>query len=436
MTFFRDLAVLLRFAGFRRLFAVRLLSQGSDGVFQVALASTVLFSPTRAPTAGAIAVAFATILLPFTILGPFVGVFLDRWSRRRILMLSNAVRALLLLAIALLVSRDDLGPAFYLLVLSAFSVNRFLLAGLSAGLPRVVTRDVLVTANSVSPTCGTLAYLLGLAAGGWVHALSHNDAVVLVVGAFCYLLSAAVALGLPNLGPDLDDVDSAVREALTNVAKGLVDAVRHLPPLGRLALAVVGGSRLPYGVMIVATVLLYRHHLEATDAAAGLAGLGVAVGASGVGFALAALLTPTMTKRFGMRVYVSGLSLFAAVLQIFPALLFTRWAVAVSALGLGLATQGVKICVDTTIQRVVGDVYRGRVFALYDVLFNAVFVAATALAAVVLPADGRSYAVLAAASGWYLLIALAVLRRWPVNLPAVAADPVQVPGQPPGSADT
>jgi len=78
MAFFRDLAALLWFSGFRRLFAVRLLSQGSDGIFQVALVSTVLFSPERAPTAGAIAVAFATILLPFTVLGPFVGVFLDR----------------------------------------------------------------------------------------------------------------------------------------------------------------------------------------------------------------------------------------------------------------------------------------------------------------------------------------------------------------------
>jgi len=44
MAFFRDLAALLWFSGFRRLFAVRLLSQGSDGIFQVALVSTVLFS--------------------------------------------------------------------------------------------------------------------------------------------------------------------------------------------------------------------------------------------------------------------------------------------------------------------------------------------------------------------------------------------------------
>jgi hypothetical protein len=101
----------------------------------------------------------------------------------------------------------------------------------------------------------------------------------------------------------------------------------------------------------------------------------------------------------------------------FPAALFTPWAITVSALGLGFTTQGVKICVDTTVQRVVADVYRGRVFVLYDVLFNAVFVAATALAAMVLPLDGRSYVVLATASLWYLLIAYTVFRRWPPARP-------------------
>jgi len=74
VTFFRDLRVLLGYAGFRRLFAVRLFSQASDGIFQVALASTILFSPERAPSAGAIAAGFAVLLLPFSVLGPFAGV--------------------------------------------------------------------------------------------------------------------------------------------------------------------------------------------------------------------------------------------------------------------------------------------------------------------------------------------------------------------------
>jgi len=429
VTFFRDLAVLMRFGGFRRLFAVRLLSQASDGVFQVALASTVLFSPERAPSAGAIAAGFATILLPFTVLGPFVGVFLDRWSRRKILTVCNLARAVLLLVIALLVARNEIGIPFYLLVLAAFSVNRFLLAGLSAGLPHVVTREVLVTANAVSPTCGTLAYLGGLAAGGAVHAATNSDGVVLVAGAASYLVSALLAARLPHLGPDLAGADTAVREALTSVVRGLLDAARHLSPLGRLALGVIGAIRLPYGVMIVGTILLYRNHFESANAGAGLKGLGIAVGASGVGYALAALLTPTFTHRYGMRTYVTGISLLAAVMQVFPAALFTRWAIVISALGLGAATQGVKICVDTTIQRVVSDIYRGRIFALYDVLFNAVFVAATALAAIVLPTDGRSYAVLGGAAVWYLLIAVVVSRSWPRHLsPPTVVTPTPGPG--------
>jgi MFS family permease len=412
MTFLRDLTALLRFTGFRRLFAVRLMSQGSDGIFQVALASTVLFSPERAPTPGAIATAFATILLPFTVLGPFVGVFLDRWSRRRILMVSNSIRVILLLFVAFLVVRDNVSWLFYLLVLAAFSVNRFLLAGLSASLPQVVSRELLVTANAVSPTSGTLAYLCGIAFGGAVHAVSHSDGTVLVVGAASYLLSALLASRLPNLGPDLEGIETAARKALGSVFRGLADAARHLPPLGRLALGVVGAGQLSYGVMVVATVLLFRNHFERADAGAGLAGFGIVVGAAGAGYAMAALITPSMAQRFGIRAYVTALSVLAAVIIVFPAALFTRWAIAVSACGLALTTQGVKICVDTTIQRVVGDLYRGRVFALYDVLFNAAFIAATVLAAIVLPTDGRSYVVLATASLWYLAIAHTVSRRW------------------------
>lgn len=412
MTFFRDLGLLLRYAGFRRLFAVRLFSQASDGIFQVALASTILFSPERAPSAGAMAAGFAVLLLPFSILGPFAGVLLDRWPRRRVMILSNLVRAGLLLPVAALLAGRQVGLLFLLLVLAAFSVNRFLLAGLSASLPHVVGRGMLVTANAVSPTCGTLAYLSGLAIGGAIHGLTGSDPVVVVVGSGTYLAAALLALALPFLGPDLAGADVAVREAVGRVLGGLLDAVRHLPREARIALAVVAASRLPYGVMIVGTILLYRNHFESVNVGAGLAGLGTAVAASGVGYATAAVVTPTLTRRLGFGRYIVLLSLAAAVAQVFPAALFTRWAVVVTAVVLGAAAQGVKICADTIIQSVVPDVYRGRVFSLYDVLFNLVFVGATALAAVVLPADGRSYAVLGAAALWYLLIALAFARLW------------------------
>ena len=168
----RHLSHLLHGVPFRQLFAVRVSSQLTDGVFQTALASYVIFSPEQAPSPGAIAGALAVVLLPFSVLGPFVGVLLDRWSRRQVLAWSNFVRVVLVALLALGVAVDVRGPALFALILACLSVNRFLLAGLSASLPHVVLREELVMANAVTPTAGTMAFLGGLALGaatrfGW-----------------------------------------------------------------------------------------------------------------------------------------------------------------------------------------------------------------------------------------------------------------------------
>ena len=60
----------------------------------------------------------------------------------------------------------------------------------------------------------------------------------------------------------------------------------------------------------------------------------------------------------------------------------------VAAALLGFAVQGLKICVDAMVQREVHDEFRGRVFAVYDVVFNVAFVVAATCAALVVPQDG------------------------------------------------
>lgn len=134
MSALRQLAHLLRGRWFRRLLAVRLVSQLTDGVFQVALASYALFGQDQ-PSAGAIAAALAVVLLPFSVLGPFAGVLLDRGSRRQVLVWANLVRVVIVLVVAGVAAAGLPDAAFYTVVLACLSVNRFLLAGLSAALP-------------------------------------------------------------------------------------------------------------------------------------------------------------------------------------------------------------------------------------------------------------------------------------------------------------
>ena len=161
-----------------------------------------------------------------------------------------------------------------------------------------------------------------------------------------------------------------------------------------------------YGISTVALILLYRNYFHGpgeTDAA--FNGLSVAVLVSGVGFVSAAVLTPVVTERVPQRTWVLTLLVGAAVTQIVPGALYTEPALLVSAFFLGLASQGIKIVVDTLVQTHVDDVFRGRVFSLYDVIFNVAFVAAAAVGALVLPDDGKSYVVLVAIAVGYLLTA-------------------------------
>ena len=386
---------------FRALFAVRLTSQCADGVLQVALASYLLFSPERQPDAAGIAAALAAVLLPFSVLGPFVGVFLDRWPRRSVLVLANAVRALPVLAAAVVVDGDGNVGAVFALVLLAFSVNRFFLAGLSASLPHVVEPDELVLANSVTPTSGTLAFLAGLGAATAARPLlppDRADAMLVTVAAGAYLVASALALRLPprSLGPDAAAAPPAVRHELRGVVRGLLSALAHLrrrrPALD--ALVVIGAHRFCYGLSTVATILLYRNYFHGPeDTEAALAGLAGAVLVSGAGFLAAAVLTPPAAARLGTRTWLATLLVLAAVVEVAPGALYTQPAILIAAFVLGLSAQGIKIGVDTLVQVHVDDGYRGRVFSLYDVVFNVVFVAAAAVAALVVPATGKSYPV-------------------------------------------
>ena len=415
MTALRHLAHLLRGRWFRRLFAVRVSSQLTDGVFQVALASYVVFSPERQPGPAAIASALAVVLLPFSVLGPFVGVFLDRWSRRQVLAWSNFVRVGLVGVLALAVHAGWRGPALFGLILASLSVNRFLLAGLSASLPHVVDRGDLVTANSLTPTAGTLAFLIGLALGtgariGWERLGADSDVGVLVAAAVLYAVAGSLALRIPRdlLGPDLDHARPAVREAVRHVARGLVAGIRHLDERRSAAygLTAIGAHRFFYGISTVALILLYRNYFhDANEVDAAFNELSVAVLVSGIGFVTAAVLTPVVTDRIRQRTWVLALLVTAAVVQLFPGALYTEPALLVTAYFLGLASQGIKIVVDTLVQTHVEDVFRGRVFSLYDVIFNVAFVAAAVVGSLVLPVDGKSYAVLVALAAGYLLTA-------------------------------
>ncbi|WP_405726294.1 MFS transporter [Streptomyces sp. NBC_01537] len=416
----RDLRVLLRLRDFRRLLLVRLLSQLSDGVYQVALATYVVFSPEKQTSPAAIASAMAVLLLPYSLLGPFTGVLLDRWRRRQVLLYCNLLRAVLSAGTAVLMLLHVPDWLFYLSALSVTAVNRFVLAGLSAALPRVVDGERLVMANSLSPTAGTLA----ATAGGGLAFLVHlglakgtgADATVVLLAALVYLCAGLAALTMPPdlLGPDPSRVLPGARAALAHTARGLADGLRHLRmrPVAARTMAAMSVMRFCYGGLTVTVLMLCRYAWTDTgpagDPDGGLALLGLAVAVSGAGFFAAAVITPWATGRLGTSGWIAVCAGSAAVLLPALGLPFEPTPILAAAFLIGAATQGAKIATDTVVQSSVDDAYRGRVFSLYDVLFNVAFVGAAAVSALMLPPDGRSAVLLTVLAALYAAVAFGI----------------------------
>lgn len=438
MAYAQDLRALLTGPArrdFRRLFRTRLTSQFGDGCFQVGLASLFFFSPERQASAGAVAGAFTISLLPYSLVGPFAGVFLDRWRRRQVLVWANAVRAALVVVVSLLISAEVVGPLLYAVVLACLSVNRFFLSGLSAGLPHVVHGPDLLTANSLTTTAGTISALLGAGLGyllrGAFGGGDQGNARVVLVAAALYAAAAVLATRMhPDLlGPDADPARHGAREALRQVPEGLVAGARHVRERrpAALALAVITAHRFAYGISLIAVILLYRNHFnDPADVDAGFRGLAAVFGASALGFLLAAVVTPPATARVRRQSWIVGCLLVAAATEA----VFVRWLtgplVLAGALVVGVAAQGSKICIDTIVQESVQDAFRGRVFSFYDVLFNMAFVSACAFAAVLVPTDGAARWVYALIAAVYLVAAVGYARA--VRERPVTASAMPSPG--------
>jgi MFS family permease len=399
---------------FVRLLATRLISQTSDGIFQTSLAGAVLFNPEHHTGPEQVAAGLVILLLPYSLVGPFAGVLLDRWRRQRVLAYGAGVRSVVVLATAgLLVRQGPHGVGFALAALVALAVNRFYLAALSAALPNVVDDESLVLANALSPTAGTVLAIAGAGIGLAVRSAAgsgdHGNAVVAVVAAAGYLAAALTSLTLPadSLGPR-DPLFLPLRRQLVDVGRGLIAGAGHVWQRrpAACALAVIFGQRCLFGLWTIMTLLLYRNSFHSEGILrAGLVGVGQAVTAGGIGLVAGAVVTPRITARIGKPAWIVATTGLLAITVLAFGAPFSMPLLLVSSVLLGFGTQATKVCVDTIVQQTIDDDFRGRVFSLYDTIFNVGFVVAALVAAVALPSSGKSIGALLAMAAGYVVVA-------------------------------
>lgn len=377
--------------GVGKLTTVRFAGQFGDGLFQAALGGAILFNPERATDPAQIAAGFAVLLVPYSIVGPFAGALLDRWDRRAVLLWANLIRFVLILTTAILLYRGAEATVLLMLALATIGVSRFVLAGASASLPHVIRQSWLVAMNSILATVGS-----GFAAAGAASAVAVIAAVgagdagsgaAVGASALGSIVGALAAARFPAraLGPERSD---APRPALKAVAAGLTSGVRAVwrAPAVTAAMSGIGAHRIVFGVNTLITVLILRQETAGT-LPGGLAGFGIAVAATALGMFFAALLTPLIAPRLGRTRTITGALVLAIAAQITAVAALTQTSLLVGAFVLGIAGQTVKLSGDAAMQIDIDDAHRGRVFAVQDTVFNMAFVAAVAVAALVIGSD-------------------------------------------------
>ena len=395
--------------GFRRLLFSRFCSQWGDGLFQAGLAGAVLFNPERGADPLTIATGFAALLLPYSIVGPFAGALLDRWDRRRVLVVANLLRSVLVAVAAVAVASGISSNALFLLALFVLGLSRFVGSGLSASLPHVVPLRNLVEANALATTLGAVvavsgagcAVLLRSVFGDGDHGSGMTAAVAVLGSVFAAWIAGRFVKGA--LGPDRVDEPAATMVA---VARGLVDGAKAALRAPRVTAGFVAlfGHRSAFGISLLLMVLLMRYSFtDMGPLRAGLSGIGEMAALGGAGILLAGLITARVVERFGHRTTVTGALLLGGVSLAGLGLPMALPTVLLASFLVSGCGQVVKLCVDAAVQGDIGDETRGRVFALYDTLFNIAQVLAVAFAATLVPLDGRSALLIVIASGLYLV---------------------------------
>ncbi len=409
-----------------RLLALRWTGQLSDGIFQSGLASFILFSPERQPDAFSAAIAFAVVLLPYSFVGPFVGTILDRFSRQRILFLSNLSRAIVVAIAATSIAAGATGVELTVLILIAFGINRLILAGLSASLPLLTTREKLVAINATAVTGGTIFVVLGGGIGIGVRGLlagldaNHADSIIITVASGLFLVAGLLALRLKRdqLGPRAHEVKKgSLTQGIIEMRDGFDRLREERDPLyGILATAIHRGGLTALTLM---ALLLQRNTFNPSDDPdAGLQGFALSAVVAGIGIGIGAIIAPFGVAKFGRHRWIRWMLLASAVAPIFLALDQSEFALLTTGFLTSACGQGVKVTNDALVQSRIVDEFRGRVFAVYDVIVNFAIVSGAIIAALLLPDSGEGSLVPALIAITYITFAITVLRTKRFSAPA------------------
>ena len=415
---------MLRERDFRTLVGGQVLGQAADGFAQATVAKVLILDPLSQSTPSRIFALFALTLIPYSLIGPYVGVFVDRWPRRTLMQWANVIRAALLVTLPVWTRVFDGQEPLYVAALLLLSLGRVFLATKGAVLPVLLHEHHLLGGNSLSSGAGMISALLGGAIGIFAVEVVGQDAA-LIVAASIYA-AAAFVLGrissrLDHPNPSAESIGAAIARVNSDLAEG-IRAIWVRKP-ARLSLIAIFVLRTIGMFVVVAAILVIKQVFPGEIGELGrVSSSAIALGAAGAGAFAGAAAAPLIGRRLAngglilLGFVISGVAIIAlgGVVNI-PALL------ALTFLG-GLGGFVSKVAVDAEVQQDLPDELRGRAFALYDILYN---LASVVAAGAMVFGSSSSFRLRLVGAGVLSLVLCLIMGRamQRIGMPLVASTP-------------
>jgi len=350
--------LLRRNRSFRQLWLGQVVSQMGDWFNTIALYTIILKLTGSGRAVGLLLVAR---FLPSFLFGPISGVVADRFSRQRIMIVSDLLRAAVVLGF-LFVRRPDQLWIIYVLTVFQLGLSTFFEPAKTAAIPSIVEDRELVAANAITSVTWSVMLTLGAAIGGLITGWFGTD-VAFVLDAATYLLSAALIAVIRVPKRKKRERQKLRLGRLLGITE-TIDGIRYVKDRPRvLALLLVKPAwGLGGGIMTLLAVFGERIFPVGKDAAGGI---GVLFAARGIGTAVGPIVARRISGEGNRRMQTSiGIAFLIA--GIFYIAFGSATSFVFALIVLGIAHCGGSILwVNSTVilQRRVEDSFRGRVFA-------------------------------------------------------------------------
>jgi len=304
--------------------------------------------------------------LPQIIFAPLVGAVVDRYSRRKVIILSNLVRVFALLIIAAIYSYQESIASIYILALCIGFVFAFYGPAALAFVRDIVQPGDLLYANSTVDMAYEVGFLVGITSGGII--LSYLTPVwTFVINAICFLAASALTYAIVATEAHLQQVkkiDHLWQRFCTDTMDGLryLRRNRHLFFLYNVQMAM-------YSVLLTSPILLTPFAKLVLNTSA--LGLSYIEGAYSIGVILGSFVVPYWVNKWGMRkVMIVGCLVMSATLFVF-ALNSLLWLACLLYLLLGVVLSTWAV-ITTAVQQATDPVFQGRLQTTFNAMASAI----------------------------------------------------------------